>query len=95
MKKLSDAQRAILRMIGDGPNLHNGDEGSPTWWIDGGPAVNPHAAMALVRGGLVHLAAHWGGQPGVDGYSISPAGRLALEEAPAEPEPAAPPEQRP
>lgn len=80
MVKLTEAQREALSLMGDGPDLRNGDECAPQWWIEGHGTVNKRTAEALVRSGMVEYCAHWGGQPGVLGYRITPAGRAALTE---------------
>ena len=79
--KLSKPQIALLRRMGDTPNaLRNGDEGVPQWWIEGSFAANKKVAESLIRRGLVALTGKWGGQPGVLGFTITPAGRTALHD---------------
>lgn len=78
--QLSEAQREVLAHLRDGePNLRNGDEGAPQWWIEGGGAVYKRTAEFLVRHRLVEYCARWGGHPGVLGYRITPTGRALLE----------------
>lgn len=77
-EKLTEAQRRVLSMCTDAPNLRNGDECIPQWWIEGHGAVYKRTAEFLVRNKLVAYCARWGGHPGVLGYRITPAGRAAL-----------------
>jgi hypothetical protein len=78
-EKLTKAQRALLERMGDTPNaLRNGDEGSPTWWIEGGAGVHGGTARACILKGLIQYSGKWGGQPGVLGYSVTNLGRAAL-----------------
>jgi hypothetical protein len=80
--KLTEAQADLLERAGIRPNaLVNGDEGDPQWWIDGGFSAKSHVAKSLVRKGLVELTGREGGHPGVLFYSITPAGRAALEQS--------------
>jgi len=67
-------------MIGvqDERDLVNCDECLPSWWIDGGFAVNANTAAALSRAKYIEIFRHEGGRPGVDRYRLTPAGRLAL-----------------
>ena len=76
--KLSEAQRDVLAMCTDGPNLRNGDECTPQWWIEGHGTVYKRTAEFLVRHRLVEYCARWGGHPGILGYRITDAGRRAL-----------------
>ena len=76
--RLTNAQLDVLSMCTDGPNLRNGDEYVPQWWIEGSGGVNKRTAEFLVRNKLVELSARWGGHPGILGYRITPAGRSAL-----------------
>ncbi len=79
--KLTKAQRFILdKMLGlrSEHDLVNGDECLPSWWIDGGFAVNANSAKALAKSPYVEFYRHEGGQPGVDRYRLTPAGRAAL-----------------
>ena len=78
-EKLTEAQRALLLRIGFVTNkLRNGDEYRPKWWIDEGFGVKANVAQSLVRKGWVKLTGQWGGQPGVLGFTVTPAGRQAL-----------------
>lgn len=79
-KKLTEAQRRVLAMCTDEPNLRNGDEAERSWWIEGHGAVNKRVAESLRKAGLVEFCAKWGGDPGILGYRITPAGRSALAE---------------
>lgn len=79
--ELTPAQREVLSNMGDGPTLRNFDESAPQWWIEGKGAVYKRTGEALVKRGFVRYAAHWGGQPGILGFSITEAGRLALSQA--------------
>ena len=80
MVKLTKAQLDILSMCTDGPNLRNGDEYTPQWWIEGSGAVHKRTAEFLVRNRFVELCARWGGHPGILGFHITDAGRAALNE---------------
>lgn len=80
MVKLTEAQLEVLSKCTDGPNLRNFDEVSPSWWIEGHGTVYERTAQFLVRNGLVEYCAHWGGQSGILGFRITPAGRAALEQ---------------
>lgn len=83
MGKLTSAQREVLsQMRGDAPDLRNGDEGTPQWWIEGRGAVYKRTAEALVRAGHVQYCTKWGGDPGVLGFRITESGRSALAETP-------------
>jgi len=78
--RLTKAQRALLERMGDTLNaLRNFDEVSPMWWIEGDDfRVHPRTAERVVHRDLATLTGHWGGQPGVLGFTRSAAGRLAL-----------------
>jgi hypothetical protein len=78
-RKLTAAQRRVLAMCTDGPNLRNGDECTPQWWIEGYGAVHKRTAEFLARNKLVEYCARWGGHPGILGFRITPAGRAILE----------------
>ncbi len=78
LEKLTAAQRDVLSRMGEGPSLRNFDEVEPLWWIEGRGSIRSKTAEALVRKGFVKFTDHWGGQPGVYGFSITPAGRRAL-----------------
>jgi len=80
MAKLTEAQIDVLSKCTDGPNLRNGDECTPMWWIEGHGAVYKRTAEFLVRNGLVQYCAKWGGQPGILGFRITAAGRAALQD---------------
>lgn len=83
--KLTEAQLEVLSKCTDGPNLRNGDEYVPQWWIEGGGAVYKRTAEFLVRNKLVELCQRWGGHPGILGYRITTAGRNALDKEREEP----------
>jgi len=79
--KLSEAQRRLIIAMGFRQNvLVNGDENTPMWWLEGGGAVKANVAKSLIKRGLISLTGHVGGQPGVLFYTITPAGRAALED---------------
>lgn len=81
MAKLTKAQRRLLVEMGDNENaLRNGDEGDPQWWIEGGDSAHKAVAESLVRRGFVTYTRKWGGDPGVLGFTMTPAGRAALAE---------------
>ena len=81
-ERLSDAQRRLLTDIGFVPNkLRNGDELQPMWWLEGGGAVKANVAKSLIRRGYVKYTGKWGGQPGILGFTVTKAGRLALQGA--------------
>ncbi|TGQ11184.1 hypothetical protein EN858_14775 [Mesorhizobium sp. M4B.F.Ca.ET.215.01.1.1] len=77
-RKLTEAQREVLSLMGNGPDLRNFDECSPQWWIEGRGAVYKRTAEFLVKHRMVEYCAHWGGQPGILGFRITEAGRAAL-----------------
>lgn len=82
-RRLTKAQLGILaRMYQESlfeeRDLVNGDECLPSWWIDLGFAVNAKSARALARSQYVEFYRHEGGQPGVDRYRLTNAGRDAL-----------------
>ena len=77
--KLTESQLEVLSKCTDGPNLRNGDENTPQWWVEGHGAVYKRTAEFLVRNKLVELCQRWGGHPGILGFRITPAGRAALE----------------
>lgn len=79
--KLTEAQRSLIVAMGFRSNaLANGDEYRPMWWLEGGEAVKANVAKSLVRLGLVKFTKHEGGQPGVLFFTVTPAGRAALEQ---------------
>lgn len=78
-RELTEAQREVLSQMGDGPDLRNFDEAVPQWWIEGRGTVYKRTAEFLVRHCLVEYCAHWGGQPGILGFRVTPAGRTVLE----------------
>lgn len=85
MVKLTEAQRDVLSRCNDKPDLRNGDEYTPQWWIEGHGAVYKRTAEFLVRNSLVEYCARWGGHPGVLGFRITDAGRAALERSEGRP----------
>ena len=79
-KKATPAQAALLRAMGFRSNaLRNGDEHVPMWWIEGGGGVKANTAESIIKRGWAQYTGHWGGQPGILGYTVTPAGRKALE----------------
>lgn len=81
MGGLTKAQRALLVRMGSGLNsLRNGDEHTPRWWIDGKAGVKANVAESILLRGYASLTGKWGGQLGVLGFTINPAGRAALAE---------------
>lgn len=81
--KLTEAQRDLIVRMGFVPNaLRNGDECRPMWWLEGRPgAVKANVAVSLIRKGFIRFDGHWGGQPGINGFTITEAGRLAIKDA--------------
>lgn len=80
---ITDAQRRLIVTMGFRKGvLCNGDEGSPTWWIDGGDAVKHNVAQSLYKRGFIALTGHAGGHPGVDYFTVTAAGRAALRSSP-------------
>lgn len=79
--KLTKAQRALIVEMGFISNaLRNSDEQSPRWYIEGGRAVKRNVAEALIRRGFIKFTGKWGGHPGILGFTVTPAGRVALKE---------------
>ncbi|MBN8968978.1 MAG: hypothetical protein J0G95_11015 [Rhizobiales bacterium] len=79
--KLTEAQRKLIVAMGFRSNaLANGDEYSPMWWLEGGHAVKANVAKSLIKRRLIRLTKHEGGQPGILFFTITPAGRRALEQ---------------
>ena len=79
--KLSEAQRRILSLIADRPNaLRENDKCSSSWWIEAGPPISKPTAITLLGKGLIELTWRPNGLSGTRCYSITPAGRAAIEE---------------
>ena len=78
---ITRAQADLLSRMGFVPHaLKNDDELRPKWWLEGGGAVKANVAQSLWRLGFVRLTGHWGGMPGMDGFTVTAAGREALRE---------------
>ena len=76
---LTRAQRDLIVRMGFVPNvLRNDDELTPKWWLEGrAGAVKANVALSLIRRGLVRLTGRAGGWPGMDLFTVTPAGRRA------------------
>lgn len=82
MGKLSSAQITLLHVLSQGNRrLVNCDECTPMWWVEGGPKCSTSTARTLAKTPYVQLVKHEGGWPGIDYFSITPAGRAALKGA--------------
>ena len=79
MSRLTEAQRVLIIAMGFRSNaLLNCDEYSPMWWLEGGGAVKANVARSIIRKGYARYTGKWGGQPGILGFTVTPAGRAAL-----------------
>lgn len=77
------AQRLILVYVNAWPEaLRFGSHYTPKWWIESGPRVSSQSCDALLIRGLISNARHLGGEPGVNCFCITDAGRAALEPSP-------------